>query len=130
MYKRNKDRAVIRECNGLKCHILLHENDVRGDRLAVTWCDLEPGVRQQPHRHVPEQVYVIVQGSGVVSIGEKESQVQRGDLVYIPSNMLHSIVNTGDSVLTYVSAATPGFDVKAFVDQGECVEETAPVNQA
>ncbi len=122
MYFRNKDQALIRECNGLRCHLLLHENDVRGDRLAVTWCELAPGVRQQPHRHVPEQVYVIIQGSGVMTVGSKERKVGVGDLVYIPSNTMHSIINDGARPLAYISAATPGFDVKSFVDRGESVE--------
>jgi mannose-6-phosphate isomerase-like protein (cupin superfamily) len=51
-------------------------------------------------------------------VGDEERPAAEGDLVYIPSNMAHSIENTSDRVLTYVSAATPNVDWQAFYDTG------------
>jgi len=41
----NKVEAPKKEANGLTCHMLLNYADVRGDNLAVTWVDVEPGTR-------------------------------------------------------------------------------------
>lgn len=123
MFVRNKSEAPTRQREGLTCHLLLQEHDVRGDQLAVTWVDVEPGSRQQPHMHIPHQVYVIVRGSGRMLVGEEEREVGEGDVVFIPSRMLHGIENLSyDDTLTYVTAATPAFDIKAMYDEGQQVE--------
>ena len=41
-----------------------------------------------------------------------------GDVVFIPPRTVHGIGNVFDEVLTYVSAATPTVDWRAFYDEG------------
>ncbi len=119
MYCKNKNEMPSRGRDGLVCHLLLQESDVRGTRLAVTWVDVSPGCRQHPHRHLPEQVYVIVRGEGRMMVGEKYKTVKVGDIVYIPPNVVHGIQNISNTeMLTYVTAATPSFDVAAMYDVG------------
>jgi mannose-6-phosphate isomerase-like protein (cupin superfamily) len=69
------------------------------------------------HRHEPEQVYVIVEGTGRMRVGEEEEEVVTGDLIYIPPNLVHAIENRSEDVLSYLSAATPAFDIAAYYDQ-------------
>lgn len=118
MYTRNKADAPKRNRLGLTCHLLLQENDVRGDHLAVTWVDILPGSMQRPHRHVPEQIYVIIRGRGKMKVDNAVKEIGVGDIVYIPSNSIHGIENISDETLTYISAATPAFDVSAMYDTG------------
>ena len=130
MYKRNKSEVPTRERDGLTCHLLLQDTDVRGTRLAVTWVDVEPGSRQQPHLHLPEQIYVIVKGEGRMQVGQKFREVSEGDIIYIPPNIVHGIENTSPyATLTYVTAATPSFDVAAFYDVGINSHTTEPVGR-
>lgn len=49
----------------------------------------------------------------------EEHDVAAGHMIFIPSNTEHGIVNTGDEVLTYVSAATPAFPVTELYDAGQ-----------
>ena len=123
MFKRNKNNSPVKVDDGLSCHLMLQETDVRGDSLAVTWVDVEPGARQIPHRHSPEQVYVIVKGSGLMRVGDEEQSVSVGDIVYIPGNVIHGIRNTAEETLTYITAATPGFDIHAFYDAGQAMKK-------
>lgn len=116
MFVRNKSRAPARERDGLICHLLLQESDIRGDHLAVTWVEIKPGSRQRPHRHVPEQIYVVIQGRGKMMVDDQEKEVETGDIIYIPSNSLHGIENISSEILTYITAATPAFDVSAMYD--------------
>ena len=118
MFTRNKSGAPRRERDGLISHILLEKGDVPGGELTVTWVDVASGSAQSSHKHAPEQVYVVVRGRGLMRVGDEERSVAEGDLVYIPSNMTHSIENTSDRVLTYVSTATPNVDWQAFDDTG------------
>lgn len=114
----NKSKVPKRERNGLVSHILLQKGDVPYDRLAITWVDVTPGSGQRQHSHVPEQVFVIIQGTGRMRIGKEKRDVGKGDMIYIPSNSVHNIENFSDEMLSYISAATPAFDLKALYDTG------------
>jgi mannose-6-phosphate isomerase-like protein (cupin superfamily) len=111
--------APKRELDGLTSHILLEEGDAPGGELAVTWVDVDPGAEQKAHSHGPQQVYVITRGSGRMRVGDEEREVRDGHMVFIPPDTEHGIVNTGEGVLTYISAATPAFPVTDLYDVGQ-----------
>ena len=119
MYVKDLGDAPTRELDGLVSHILLEEGDAPGGEMSITWVDVEPGNEQPQHSHGPQQVYVITRGSGRMKVGEEERDVSAGSMVFIPSNMEHGLVNTGDETLTYVSAATPAFPVTQLYDAGQ-----------
>ena len=116
MFKRNKFQVLTGEREGLLSHLLLQEGDIPDGKLAITWVDIKPGSGQRPHKHFPEQVYVIIKGKGRMRVGDEEEEVREGDLVYIPSNVTHGIKNLLDEKLTYLSASTPAFNIKNFYD--------------
>ena len=111
--------ALTRD-DGLISHRLHSQHEVAETDLTITWVDVEPGARQVRHEHDPEQVYVILSGTGVMTVGDDERTVAAGDLVHIPANTEHGLENTGDRTLEYVSAATPAFpaaEVDEFYDR-------------
>jgi mannose-6-phosphate isomerase-like protein (cupin superfamily) len=57
-----------------------------------------------------EQVYVIVRGSGTMTVGDDRREVLAGTLVFIPPGVGHSIRNDGPDMLVYVSATAPPFE--------------------
>jgi mannose-6-phosphate isomerase-like protein (cupin superfamily) len=119
MHVSDLSTAPKRELDGLVSHILLEEGDAPGGELSITWVDVEPGGEQKPHSHGPQQVYVITRGAGRMRVGEEEREVREGQMVFIPPETEHGIVNTGNDVLTYVSAATPAFPVTDLYDAGQ-----------
>jgi mannose-6-phosphate isomerase-like protein (cupin superfamily) len=119
VYVTDLSSAPKRELDGLVSHILLEEGDAPGGELSITWVDVEPGSEQKPHSHGPQQVYVIIRGTGRMRVAEDEREVGEGHMVFIPPETEHGIVNTGDGVLTYVSAATPAFPVTDLYDAGQ-----------
>ena len=95
----------MEERNRLRSHFLLDAGDLGSRNLAVTWVDVSPGAEQKSHSHEDsEQVYVVVSGSGRMTVAGDEEHVGPGDLVFIPPATDHSIVNDGDESLVYVSA--------------------------
>lgn len=116
MFKRNKSQVLTGEREGLLSHLLLQEGDIPDGKLAITWVDIKPGSGQRPHKHFPEQVYVIIKGKGRMRVGKEEQEVGEGDLIYIPPNAIHGIKNLLDEELTYLSASTPAFNIKKFYD--------------
>jgi mannose-6-phosphate isomerase-like protein (cupin superfamily) len=119
MYLTDLTNAPKREIDGLVSHILLEKGDAPGGELSVTWVDVAPGSEQKPHSHDPQQVYVITRGQGRMKVGDDERDVTEGQMVFIPPNQEHGIVNTGDQTLTYISAATPAFEVTDLYDAGQ-----------
>jgi mannose-6-phosphate isomerase-like protein (cupin superfamily) len=117
MQTTSKDEApTLSRGDGLVSTLLHSESD---SDLTITWVDVEPGARQTNHSHDPEQVYVVLAGHGKMTVGDDQQSVTAGDLIHIPANTAHSIENTGETVLEYVSAATPSFprrEVEAFYD--------------
>ncbi len=119
MYVRSTADADKRSRNGLVSYFLLGRADVPGTPLAATWVTVEPGGQQKLHHHTAIQIYVIVQGSGLMHVGGESQQVSAGDLIYIPSDAKHGIENNTAESLVYVSAATPAFDLPQAYDQGQ-----------
>ena len=111
---------------------MLQETDVRGDHMAVTWVDIQPGSKQIPHRHSPQQAYIIVRGTGKMRVGNDTEIVNAGDVVYVPGNVVHGIDNVSSEVLTYITTATPGFDMHALFDTGQAnhVSSKSPHEEA
>lgn len=125
MFIRSLSDAPQKTLPGLASHILLKQGDVGNVRLAVTWVEVQPGAMQKPHAHAQEQVYVVVAGRGVMHVGVDRQAVAEGDLVHIPPHAEHYVENTGDELLSYISAATPAFsadDIAAFYDQDASAE--------
>lgn len=123
MFIRSKQHADKRERSGLWSHFMLGQGDVPGDALAITWVDVDPGSKQRLHHHPEVQVYVIIAGSGVMHVGDESRPVSTGDLIFIPSEMQHGIENTSETVLSYISAATPAFDLEFAYDRGQLTPE-------
>jgi quercetin dioxygenase-like cupin family protein len=119
MYVTDLSTAPQRELDGLVSHILLEEGDAPGGNLSITWVDVAAGGEQKRHSHGPQQVYVITRGTGRMKVGDDEREVSAGQMVFIPPDAEHGIVNTGDETLTYVSAATPAFPVTDLYDAGQ-----------
>jgi quercetin dioxygenase-like cupin family protein len=62
------------------------------------------------HNHVKdEQVYIILEGSGVVQVGDEKTSTREGDVVILPANIPHALFNTSDSqcVILNIGAHIP-----------------------
>jgi mannose-6-phosphate isomerase-like protein (cupin superfamily) len=113
------EEARVGERPGLRSRVLLQAGDDAAADLAVTWVEVATGAAQTPHAHAPQQVYIVVSGSGRMLVGDEERDVGAGDLVFVPPAVRHGITNTGDDTLTYVSAATPAFSVTDLYERGD-----------
>lgn len=118
MFTSTKENAPRRVRGGMTTHILLQKGDVDDTELTATWVDVQAGAAQGLHHHEPEQIYVVVRGSGNMHVGDEIRELTVGQLAYVPPNVPHRIVNTGEDVLSYVSVATPAFSQEAYYDEG------------
>ncbi len=98
--------------DGIESFLLVSARTSRSDHLTVTLVEMEAEGFQHPHSHKPEQMYYILEGSGVMSADGDEQEVEQGDCVFIPSESEHGLRNTSGCTLRYLSAASPSFTQK------------------
>ena len=76
--------------------------------LSVTWLVVPAGAEQTLRSHEEaEQVYVVVRGSGSMSVAGDTQQVGEGDLILVPPATDHAVANDGDVELALVSVQSP-----------------------
>lgn len=64
--------------------------------------ELKPGMSPHPpHQHPEEEIMVVTEGSGEISIEGKTTKVSPGSAMYCEGNRLHGIVNTGKAPLLF-----------------------------
>jgi quercetin dioxygenase-like cupin family protein len=70
-----------------------------------------PNAYVQEHSHkVQEQVYYVLEGEGVLTVGEERHLMRPHDYVYLPPGVPHSFTNTGTAGLVFLVITTPADD--------------------
>ena len=63
---------------------------------------LKPGEQPHPpHTHADEEILLVTEGTGQITMNGKASNVGPGALMYVIPNYLHGIRNTGTGPLTF-----------------------------
>ena len=79
-----------------------------GDYLFAGLNAFEPGQEHAPHAHEnQDKLYVVLEGSGAVQIGDETASLSRGDAAFAPSGILHSIRNTGPERMVVMAILGP-----------------------
>jgi mannose-6-phosphate isomerase-like protein (cupin superfamily) len=95
---------------GITSYLLASPRTSSAEHLTTTLAVIQPGGEQRLHSHRPEQVYFILEGHGLMTVGSETQQVEPGDCIFIPSGLAHGLKNDGDVTLRYFSAATPAYE--------------------
>ena len=106
--RRTAPRYVREE--GITSYLLASPVTSQTTHLTTSQVEIEPGGEQRMHSHAPEQVDYIVEGEGVMTIGDEKAHVVKGDCVFVPSGTPHGLENNARVLLKYFSAAAPSFD--------------------
>ena len=97
------DGSTIRE-------LLNYRNSVNRHQ-SLAEARLSPGHRTTPHHHPQaEEIYYVLSGSGVMTIGDETRDVIPGDAIAIPPGQRHTIINTGSDDLVFLCMCAPGYE--------------------
>lgn len=70
-----------------------------------------PNAYVQEHAHrIQEQVYYVLEGEGLLTLGREKHLMRPHDYVYVPPGVRHSFTNTGTSGLVFLVITTPADD--------------------
>ena len=71
----------------------------------------QPMAYVERHSHkVQEQVYHVLEGEGLMEIGDETRLVRKHDVIFLPPGVPHSINNTGMSDLVFIVVTSPVTD--------------------
>ena len=99
------------------CHITELSNTDNDTDASIARARVEPGIATHWHKldGIVER-YVILEGEGLVEIGELEpTALKPGDVVIIPAMCRQRITNTGQTDLIFLAICTPRFRQEAYI---------------
>jgi quercetin dioxygenase-like cupin family protein len=85
-----------------KARLAMPISAATGSPNTVVYLEVDPGKRIAPHTHTADEVFVVLQGTGIVTAGEAQLEASEGALVVAPAFARHSWVNTGSETLKLV----------------------------
>jgi len=100
------------------CYILELLNDPADPDASVARARVPPGTTTRWHRlRGTAERYVILEGEGIVSIGDHPPvKVRSGDAVLIAPMTRQRIHNTGATDLVFLAICTPRFDLCNYLE--------------
>jgi mannose-6-phosphate isomerase-like protein (cupin superfamily) len=108
MLVRRLHDAAVEEWHRLRAHVLMDAGELGSRNLSVTWISVPAGAKQTLRSSgEAEQAYVVVRGSGTMSVAGDTQEVGEGDLILVPPATEHSIGNEGEAELACVSIQSP-----------------------
>lgn len=104
------DKLPVKISAGATTRAILKGKLATGESLEVHETTLPPGgAPHPPHHHEHTEMWLIREGSIVVTIEGKSQHVEAGGLAFVKSNEEHGITNPSDKSTTYfVVAVGPG----------------------
>ncbi|MFC1646936.1 cupin domain-containing protein [Patescibacteria group bacterium] len=76
----------------------------KGKVMMINWCKMPKGRSFNRHLHQDmTEVYVILKGSGKITVGNKSETVKTGDAVVIHPKSKHEMVNIGNIDMKYLA---------------------------
>jgi (S)-ureidoglycine aminohydrolase len=107
-----KDRGVSQIVNWNDVNFKPHDKGGRRNildrptsmfkRLEMHVTTLNEGLKSHdPHKHVPEEIILMVDGKAKMQIGDNFYEGYKGDLFFLPSNQSHNLTNIGTGSATY-----------------------------
>jgi quercetin dioxygenase-like cupin family protein len=81
---------------------------VQGDVLFAGLNAFEPGQEHASHAHPgQDKLYVVLEGSGEVQIGDETRTLSSGDVAFAASGVMHAIRNTGGVRMVVLAVLAP-----------------------
>ena len=102
--------AVVNTPHGSEIRPLIDRTTSSIERCSLAEEILPPGASVGRHHHVlTEEVYYILLGSGVMTVGDETRAVGAGDAIFIPRGHAHTLENTGQTPMTILLVCGPAY---------------------
>jgi mannose-6-phosphate isomerase-like protein (cupin superfamily) len=104
------DARVINTRHGSEIRPLMDRTTSEITRCSLAEETLLPGQAVTPHHHREiEEIYYVLSGRGVMSVGDEKREVAAGDAIYVPRGSRHTLENTGAEPIKLILVCGPAF---------------------
>jgi len=87
--------------NGVTVRWLL-KKDQGAENFYMRLFEMEPGGHSPLHSHPWEHEIFILEGSGIVTGGSKETHFSKGDVIFLPPGEEHQLRNSGKDTVRFL----------------------------
>jgi mannose-6-phosphate isomerase-like protein (cupin superfamily) len=107
----NRDRSrIINTRHGSEIRPLIDRTTSEITQCSLAEETLPPGRAVTPHHHNQlEEIYYILSGQGLMTVGDEKREVGAGDAVYVPRGHRHTLENTGAEPIKLILVCGPAF---------------------
>ena len=84
---------------------------IQAKNFCMGYVTLEPGGQVPWHNQEQEEVYIIIEGTAEMCLGEERRTLTAGQAVYIPTRVFHQLTNIGDTPCRMMYCYGPAGDV-------------------
>ena len=81
----------------------IHENE----DVQVIHMLLKPGEKLKPHKTSVDLFFYILEGTGIIEVGEEKKEGSVNDLIFAPKNIPHGLYNESDKDFRLLVVKTP-----------------------
>jgi mannose-6-phosphate isomerase-like protein (cupin superfamily) len=108
MLVRHLAQAPVEEWHRLRSRVLMDAGELGSRHMSVSWLEVPAGASQSLRSdEEAEQVYVVVRGSGTMSVAGDTQRVGEGDLILVSPATDHSLANDGEDEFACISVQSP-----------------------
>jgi len=108
--KNRNQSSVISTRHGSEIRPLIDRTTSEITQCSLAEEILPPGKAVTPHHHHRlEEIYYILSGRGLMTVGDEKREVSAGDAIFIPRNHRHTLENTGAEPIRLLLVCGPAF---------------------
>lgn len=112
--------AIIKTPHGSEIRPLIDRTTSTIERCSLAEEVLPAGAKIGRHHHLlTEEVYYILRGTGMMTVGVNTREVAAGDAVFIPCGQIHTLENTGLEPMTLVLVCGPAHSFADHYTEGK-----------
>ena len=78
-------------------------------RYSIAHCTISPGNNSKPHTMKTSEMYYILQGNGIMHIGEEQKQVKQNEMIFVPPMSKQFLENNGKIDLILLCIVDPAW---------------------
>ena len=97
----NQEWTTTEKYPGVRWKLLIDADFMGSSGLSLGFAEIAPGGDLTLHYHSPSEIYVIINGKGILNKSGKLEEIKKGDVVYIAGNAKHALKNVGTETLEF-----------------------------
>ena len=78
-------------------------------RYSIAHCTINPGNSSKSHTMKTSEMYYIIQGNGIMHVGEEQKQVKQNEVIFVPPMSKQFLKNNGDVDLVVLCIVDPAW---------------------